>query len=117
MVSASAAALIVFKRTGGRAWLKPWGFTGLTQTQKATRRHQEVRFASNRDALRQAENSHWQQLEASGELPHWGESHEKVRQRKLSSHRKDLLWRAAGERYFPKLRALQADIEQEARKP
>ena len=114
MVSASSVALIVFKRTGGRAWLKPWGFTGLTQTQKANRRHSAARFAANREALREAEASHWQHLESTDTLPHWGESHERVRQRKLDARRKDLLWKAATERYYPRLQALQAAIAAEA---
>jgi hypothetical protein len=114
MVSATHVALIVFKRTGGRAWLKPWGFTGFNQTQKATRRKQNARFARNRDALRQAEDAHWQHLEATSTLPHWGESHERVRQRKLDSRRKNLLWKAARDRYLPRINALFDAIQQES---
>ena len=110
MVSASSTLLIVFKRTGGRAWLKPWGFKGLTQTQKANRRKQDRRLAANRSALKDLENVHWAALHSAGELPHWGESKETIRQRKLDARRKALLWQAAQQRYFPQLERLQSSI-------
>jgi hypothetical protein len=116
MVSASSLLLIVFKRTGGRAWLKPWGFTGHTQTQKATRRKQNRRFVANRDALRQATEAHWESLAASGSLPSWGESRETVRQRKLDARRKWYLWQATQARYFPLLETLHASIERESKR-
>lgn len=116
MVCASSPLLIVFKRTGGRAWLKPWGFKGHTQTQKSTRRHQQKRLASNADALREAETAHWAHLEATGTLPHWGESVEQVRQRKLSADRKWTLWQAASKRYLPQLQSLHDSILQETRR-
>ena len=113
MVSATSVALIVFKRTGGRAWLKPWGFTGHTQTQKANRRQILVRFAANRDALKQSEQAHWGHLEATGQLPHWGESTERVRQRKLDSRRKASLWKATQQLYLPRIAAIQQAIAAE----
>ena len=114
MVSATNLALIVFKRTGGRAWLKPWGFKGETQTQKANRRKELVRFASNRYALKEAELSHWAHLEATSQLPHWGESAEKVRQRKLDATRKASLWKATQHLYLPRIIAIQQAIAAES---
>ena len=114
MVSATNIALIVFKRTGGRAWLKPWGFKGETQTQKANRRKELVRFAANRHALKEAETAHWAHLQATGQLPHWGESIEKVRQRKLDARRKASLWKATQQLYLPRIAAIQQAIAAEA---
>ena len=114
MVSVSSTLLIVFKRTGGRAWLKPWGFTGLTQTRKSNRRKQAARFAANREALSQLEAAHWAALEAAGETPHWGEGKEVVRQRKLDASRKWALWQATQQRYFPQLELLHSSIVSES---
>jgi hypothetical protein len=116
MVSASNALLIVFKRTGGRAWLKPWGFKGLEQTQKRNRRKDRHRLVCNADTLRIAEKAHWDRLDAEGALPHWGESKERVRQRKLRAHRKWELWLGVQEKLFPPLKAMHESILEEARR-
>jgi hypothetical protein len=114
MVSSSNVLLIVFKRTGGRAWLKPWGFKGLTKTQKRNRRQQRHNLACNADTLRTAKNAHLEQLEVEGRLPHWGESKEQVRQRKLDAHRKWVLWQAVQQKYLAPLQALHESILKEA---
>jgi hypothetical protein len=110
---ASSALLIVFKRTGGRAWLKPWGFKGLTQTQKANRRKRGKAIANNREVLTLASNAQWSALRAAGELPHWGEGAEVIRQRKLNADRKWRLWRAVSARYMPTLQSIENQIIRE----
>ena len=114
LISSSTKLLIVFKRTGGRAWLKPWGYTGLTQTQKTRRRRKENRAAANRAVLREAEASHWEHLYATGQLPHWGVSNEQVRQGKLDSKRRWLLWRATAAKYMPDLVFLHELVKKES---
>lgn len=114
LISSSAQLLIVFKRTGGRAWLKPWGYTGLTQPQKSRRRRKEKRAAANRAVLYEAEASHWDHLKATGQIPHWGVSNETIRQAKLDTKRRWLLWRATSAKYLPDLVYLQDLIKREA---
>ncbi|KAI3433620.1 hypothetical protein D9Q98_003429 [Chlorella vulgaris] len=44
----------VKKTTGGRAWQKPWGFSGFTPTQKRNRAKQLQQEHDVMEALRQA---------------------------------------------------------------
>lgn len=113
LISCSATLLIVFKRTGGRAWLKPWGFTGLTQPQKARRRRKEKVAAANRAVLDEAEASHWAHINATGQVPHWGLSNEQVRQSKLDTKRRWLLWKATAAKYLPDIAYLQNLVQRE----
>jgi hypothetical protein len=117
MVRCSTPLLIVFKRTGGRAWLKKWGFKGLSREQKANRRKSEIKLLFNRLALEYADQSHWAYLEETGQKPHWGESKEVVRQRKLDDQRRWELWRATREKYLPDLEQLIASINLETKRP
>lgn len=113
MVSPSSPLLIVLKRTGGKAWLKPWGYTGLTQTQKANKRQRLRLHAKNRDTLRAAEQRQWNILENAGQLPHWGESAEVARRRKLAADRRWSLWKAVCKQHVPSLEALRSAIATE----
>ncbi len=38
----TAPLLVVFKRTGGRLWNKPWGLPPLTKTQLRTRKKEKA---------------------------------------------------------------------------
>jgi hypothetical protein len=114
LISSSAYLLIVFKRTGGRQWLKPWGFTGLSQHQKARKRRQKRRADANRAVLSEAETSHWEHITETGQLPHWGVSNEQIRQAKLDTKRRWLLWRATESKYLPGIAYLQQIIDREA---
>lgn len=116
MVRCSTPLLIVFKRTGGRQWLKPWGHTGLSKHQKTRQRRRHRRSAENRAVLSFAEQSHWQHLRETDQKPHWGESAEIVRQRKLQSDHRWRLWKATRERYLPSLSVLQQAITQESQR-
>lgn len=40
MVFGTRALSVVYKKTGGRLWNKPWGLPSPTRTQKANRRKQ-----------------------------------------------------------------------------
>lgn len=114
MVRCSSPLLIVFKRTGGRQWLKPWGHPGLTKHQKARKRRRDRRSAENRAALTVAEQSHWQYLRETGQTPHWGESAEIVRQRKLQADQRWRYWKATRDKYLPSLSSLHQAILQES---
>ena len=114
MVCVSNSLFIVFKRTGGRAWLKPWGFTGLTQTQKANHGKQREVETSNRNVLRIAEASHWDLLDSLGAAPPWGESIEKTRLRKLGANQKLKLWNSVASQIIPSILRLQQHIVEEA---
>lgn len=114
MVCPSNPLLIVFKRTGGKLWLKPWGFTGLTQTRKENRKTARAVEATNRQVLFDANRSHWDHLAAAGALPHWGESAEKTRLRKLAANRKWALWKAVSGAHLPHLVNLHNNIVSES---
>lgn len=54
MVFVSKIAEVVFKRTGGRLWNKPWGLPKVTQTRKANRRRANNLIRQNQDVLKEA---------------------------------------------------------------
>ena len=56
MVSLTRALSVVYKQTGGKRWVKPWGLT-LSKTQKLTREKDASEVQSVAAILRQAANS------------------------------------------------------------